>query len=805
MPRPLSVLLAVVLVGPLLTPVLVDAAAAGAPQATVVLTLAQEPAARAGLHALAGRPGRHDLAHLAPAVQHRAAVLAWARREGLQVLRSDAWTVSVRGPRPALAGASAVLRHDVSSVIGLDERRVHLPHATRDGLDNPQDSAAMRAAYDVPSDWRGSGLTVGILNLAGWERSDLTTFAQHEGIALSPGQLTEVPVGLNPTELDGYGSEFEVALDSEAVLAAAPAANQRLYFARNTEAGVVDAISAMASDAEAGRIQVATTSWGICERQFQEGSPGLQAAYATAVDRLVAAGATLFAASGDAGAFDCSTGDQPDNQAEVDFPASYVNTVGVGGTTLTQGQSEIAWHDSGFGPFLGYGTGGGESLDQPLPSYQAGLVPGAAHRLVPDVASDADPQSGLGVYVRSAGGWTQAGGTSLAAPTWAGMLASALSSAGRTTGAGNVLPALYANASGGGLVDITEGHNALWSATAGFDRTTGLGVPRWSALGPAVLGAPAGAPSDGTPTAGTSRPPPAADPVFRATPAWTRSTTVPVTVSGQAGYSGFSVGETVEGCAQLQETAPTTVTLDPAPYQGEHLLTLTALDSSLTCHVLTASVGYDTVAPVATVGAALLTTADTRVRIGMGGSDAASGVSSWHLVVRPLGGQPVLTTDTTSTQVITKLTAGRTYSIEASARDRAGNVGAPAMTRVTLPLDDAAFARTGSWGREPRAGDYQGTHLRSGTAGSTARYVLNGRDVTLWLLRSGAGGYADVVVDGRRTQRLDLYAAQTSLLRVRVGAWGFAGRHTVQVNVVGAHRPGSRGSNVLLDALVVTP
>lgn len=77
--------------------------------------------------------------------------------------------------------------------------------------------------------------------------------------------------------------------------------------------------------------------------------------------------------------------------------------------------------------------------------------------------------------------------------------------------------------------------------------------------------------------------------------------------------------------------------------------------------------------------------------------------------------------------------------------------------------------------------------------------------MTLWLLRSSTGGFADVYVDGRRTHRLDLYGPSTSLLRVRVGAWSSAGGHTVEVRVVGSHRAGSGGSNVLLDAVAVTP
>ena len=86
-------------------------------------------------------------------------------------------------------------------------------------------------------------------------------------------------------------------------------------------------------------------------------------------------------------AFDCSSYDTPDNEAQVDFPASYVNTVAVGGTTLTPNQPEIAWYDSGFGRYLGDGSGGGERdrnayLARMFPDFAALSHDGEFARLV---------------------------------------------------------------------------------------------------------------------------------------------------------------------------------------------------------------------------------------------------------------------------------------------------------------------------------------------------------------------------------------------------------------------------------------
>ncbi len=829
-PRPVPLLVAALLAVGLAVPAVpATAHAAADPDRTrlsAVLTLTGRAGDRARLHGLAARrPSPARLRDLAPAVTHRDAALRFATGHGLEVVRADAWTVTVSGPAAAIAadfGTSvhtsaagtwapgpavpASLAGDVSSLVGLDTRPLHHPHATLNGTDNPQTSASIRSAYDLPAAWRGAGVTVGVLNLAGWNPGDLTTFARHEGIPLAAGQVTEVSVGADPRALDGAGSEFEVAMDAEAVLAAAPEARQRLYFAPNTSAGVVSAFQAMAADAEAGLLQVVTTSWGICEKAFDTSEPAAtREAYAVAIDRLVAAGATLFAASGDAGAFDCSYADVPDNEAVVDFPASYVNTVGVGGTTLTPGHPEVAWHDQGFDNYLGDGSGGGQSVEQPLPGYQAGLVAGATHRLVPDVAADGDPQSGLKVYVRSQGGWGVGGGTSLSSPLWAGMLASALSSQVRSTGLGNILPALYAGAAdpGGGLVDITAGHNGLFNAGAGYDQVTGLGVPRWSALGPRLLAATPVVPTSGT-ASRASRPPRSGEPRLPAGVLYVRTRTVPltVTVPGGSSYQGFSAGETVPGCARLEAAPPSSAQLDPDPWQGSHDLLLTAFDSAQVCHVAHAVVVYDTVRPTTTVSATV-PAGGTNVRVALGGKDATSGIGIYEVSILDAGGRTVFHTATRATAVVTSLTAGRGYRVQATARDRAGNVGPTVHVGVTMPYTAGAFSPSGTWARVDGFGGSTGSRLASRSRGATARLSAVTRGIEVILLRGPHSGYVDVVVDGRRTGRWDLYATTTSVLRRRVASWPRRGRHTVELTVVGGHRRGSKASFVVIEGVTV--
>ncbi len=505
--RTITAFTAVLVLGTLLRP----SAALSLPSedsGSVRLTLAAESGTAGQVRRLARTPLRGEsavavearrdaLADLAPGAAPRRAATAWAQAHDLTVLRADDWAVTVAGPAQDLArlfatrlahgrasSALAVpdeLRAVVSAAHGLDDRPVMRAHAVPAGLTGP----ALREQYATPLvGWTGAGITVGTLNLTGWNPTDLTTYAQAAGITIAPGQITTVSVDNppNPLQPDGSGDDFEVAMDAEAILATAPAAKQRMYFAPNNGVGTIDVFDQMAADGQAGLLQVASTSWGLCEPD----SPAwYRDAVGAAIDRMLAAGVTLFAASGDAGIYDCSTPGAVDNTAAVDFPASYPGTVAVGGTTV--GQTETAWGSVASSPgtaYAGNGSGGGRSGTYPRPTWQSSLSHTGTARVLPDVASVADPSTGFGMY--NAGDWWLGGGTSLGAPTWAGLTAAALSGAGRTTGLGDIHTTLYAHPEAFG--DISAGSNG-YAATAGHDLATGLGVPKWSTLAPLLTGA----------------------------------------------------------------------------------------------------------------------------------------------------------------------------------------------------------------------------------------------------------------------------------------------------------------------------
>jgi kumamolisin len=137
--------------------------------------------------------------------------------------------------------------------------------------------------------------------------------------------------------------------------------------------------------------------------------------------------------------------------------------------------SEVVWNDGANGG----ATGGGISTEFPLPSYQQGAgVPtavgsGKAGRGLPDVAGDADPNTGY--TIRVDGDDTVIGGTSAVAPLWAGLIALLNQSLGHPVGFLN--PMLYDTSSrDGAFRDITSGNNGDYFAKSGWDPCSGWGV-----------------------------------------------------------------------------------------------------------------------------------------------------------------------------------------------------------------------------------------------------------------------------------------------------------------------------------------
>jgi subtilase family serine protease len=342
-----------------------------------------------------------------------------------------------------------------------------------------------RNAYAPGSPLNGSGQMVGLFQLTGYNASDIAAYELQAG-------LTNIPV--QNVLLDGYsgtagGGEDEVCLDIEMAMAMAPGLAKVVVFeAPNNTAYWNDVLNAMAAS---NQIKQFSSSWG-----YSGGSPS--ATSDQIFQEMATQGQSFFQASGD--------GDAWTNPIWEPSESPYLTV--VGGTTLAMSSlggaylSEAVWNVGNLGTNIwspngnGYwGSGGGVSANYSIPAWQASVnmttnLGSSTMRNIPDVALTAD-----NVYVAYGGGLSGIfGGTSCAAPLWAGFMALAnqqAAAAGRAP-IGFINPAIYALGGGTNYVncfhDTTTGSNT-WSgsptkyfAAAGYDLCTGWGTPNGTNL-----------------------------------------------------------------------------------------------------------------------------------------------------------------------------------------------------------------------------------------------------------------------------------------------------------------------------------
>jgi kumamolisin len=435
--------------------------------------LIEEFAADHGLSVIAKEPARRQIRLAGTAAQFQAAFKT-------QLAQYDDGKRRFRGRSGALQ-LPVELHPVVESVLGLDSRPVAQPRlrfrvaAAVSASFLPNSIARL---YAFPTTVTGKGQCIALIELGGgFLDSDTTTAFGAMGISPPTVVAVSVDGGTNsPTPDDGANGE--VALDIQVSGGAAPGARIAVYFAPNTDAGFVDAISSAVHDTT-NKPSVISISWGGPESNWT--AQAIQSMN-SALQDAVTLNVSVFVASGDNLATDGVT----DGKAHVDFPASSASAIGCGGTSIsTSGNtitSESVWNDGSSG------SGGGISDLFPVPSFQesANLPPsvndGQKRRGVPDVAGDAAPGTGYQVVFN---GQSQiVGGTSAVAPLWAGL--TALINEGASAPVGFFLPFLYANSTL--LRQITQGNNIPsgstigYSAGPGWNACTGLGVPNGESL-----------------------------------------------------------------------------------------------------------------------------------------------------------------------------------------------------------------------------------------------------------------------------------------------------------------------------------
>jgi len=419
--------------------------------------------------------------------------------------------------------------------------------STRPWVLRGYDARQLRTAYGVaPTGLTGKGATIAIVDAydSPTIKADAARYAAEHGDApWGPGQLTQIDDGhwtdtepassAHPTGCDARGWYGEQTLDIEAAHGMAPDANI-VYLGASSCNG-----PAMSDDlqkiVDQRLADIVSCSWGSLET---DGSAAVDKAYDEIFEKGAVEGIGFDFASGDDGDDKAATGTK-----QVSEEPSLPWVTAVGGTSLATDSSGAYRFEKGWGNnaaslssdgtswtalpgHFSSGAGGGTSRRIAEPWWQRTVVPqalttaygGAApHRVVPDVASLADPDTGFLV------GQTQTfprspvtryseyriGGTSLATPLVAGFEALAQQAEGQPLGFAN--PLLYAHHGTAWFNDVTDsgptlaqvrhdyvdgvdliqgmttelvtgGRDSSLKATPGYDDVTGLGTPTGSLL-----------------------------------------------------------------------------------------------------------------------------------------------------------------------------------------------------------------------------------------------------------------------------------------------------------------------------------
>ena len=494
-------------------------------------------------------------------------VTAWLQSQGLRVtsLSRSRTFVTVSGPAARVQAAFATPIHQVSvdgrlhftnlnspslpasiapvvlAVTGLDNFRLR-PHSHAHTVPGAEFTSSVTGnhfiapgdfytIYDVnpllTSSIDGSGVTIAVMGQTDISLPDVAAFRKASG--LSAKAPTVKVYGTDPGNV-GKDDTIEAHLDVEWAGAVAPNANILFVNSKDVLSGsLLNAI-------DNNLAPIITLSYGNCESGFGASN---MTSFDASFQQANAQGQTILSAAGDSGATDCDYKvASATHGLAVDYPSSSAYVTGLGGTIFNEGSGtywnttqgaysgsaisyipEAVWNEPG-GTNLTAG-GGGASASFPKPAWQTGPgVPSDALRDVPDVSLNAAAGHDGYLYCASgfctngyrdaAGNLQVVGGTSVAAPAFAGILALLEQKLG--TRLGNANPTIYglANSTYSSAVfhDTTSGNNMSpctaastgcpsggslgYNATAGYDRASGWGsvdtfnlVNDWALVQPA--------------------------------------------------------------------------------------------------------------------------------------------------------------------------------------------------------------------------------------------------------------------------------------------------------------------------------
>jgi kumamolisin len=321
----------------------------------------------------------------------------------------------------------------------------------------------------------GAGQTIAILIDRFPKDSDMTAFWKANNVPQSLSNIEKVSV-VKKIPVKPQGEE---SLDAQWTSGMAPNAKIRIYASGNLSFANIDkSLQTIINDLPTQpNLKQLSISLGACESDL---SPAQLQTDQQLFAAIASQNVSIFVSSGDSGSQGMCSGGQG-----VEYFSSDPSVTAVGGTTLKLDANgtvskEKAWT----------GSGGGVSATFARPSWQTGNGVTGNNRLVPDVALEADPNTG--VYVVVNGQATQIGGTSLSAPVWAGFsaLINEARAANGKTPLGLLGPRIYPLLGTSNFRDITTGNNGAYSAKAGYDSVTGIGVPAMNQLLPTLVQQP---------------------------------------------------------------------------------------------------------------------------------------------------------------------------------------------------------------------------------------------------------------------------------------------------------------------------
>ncbi len=461
----------------------------------------------------------------------------------------------------------------------------------------------MRAAYYGGTTLTGTNQSLGLLEFYGTDLSDLNTYYKNIG------QTNNVPITLVST--DGTSTsclysagcdDTEQTLDMTQALGMAPGLSSLVMYVGSTDASIFNAMAT----AKTLNAQLA------CSWAWRPADPSTDDPF---FKEFAAQGQNLFVAAGDYGKW-------PTRKSPYYYPAEDAYITSVGGTALTTSsaagpwKSESAWADGG----------GGISPDKiPIPSWQQTTAASCStcstvYRNAPDVSANAD----FTFYVCADQTTCTAnlyGGTSFAAPMWAGYMAlvNQQSVANGNGLVGFINPSLYSIGESGNYTydfhDITSGSNG-YSATTGYDLATGWGSPNGASLVEALSGAAAStftlssSPSSLSVAAGSS-----GTSTISFTPSGGFSGTI--TLAGSSSPTGPSVSfspSSISGTA----TSTMTVNVPAGTAGGTYTITVTGTSGS-TVETTTVTLTVPSATPAFTMSAS-----PTSLTISRGGSGSST-------------------------------------------------------------------------------------------------------------------------------------------------------------------------------------